>query len=545
MQYGSILAKQFDVPQQRQQAAATGRAGRPAGGGGPADFKFDDYGLKPFDGLDRSNPDVAQAAQQYYQDWAALRSFAKTMWVKYGVDVMSPDPGDENAIWANQAFNQKLALLMNNVDRAKNDFEVWKADQAAQREGKMIGRDYMGSASTMGLDERGMATAIDPTINLAAQELSGSFSTTPQDVNARNQRIQALQSELENRYQGKALEYQKEAANKLLAGFNPPNQNPYFNSGGGQALALMGRVAATIAGAENYTPTGIIDPKTGFELRKSTNNPIVQYYPTKIHGKPAVAAFRSGKKFILVNEDGANGQYDTNTNAIEFDSDKDAYGLIYGTLKAQGMDREFEQYRGKLQEQGVLKQEGDATYVDVNNPKLLGPTAAQEAQAVNNQPNYQEQIKATKDQVSALMKDMLRDDTLWDKIKRIPLPLSPFKSTTAPTEEAVFDVPIAAGYKIKITPVKQGGKKLLKATIIDDAGESYKTKDGKPVEKQTDEPTEIQDFLDSFYATNSFIKNSKAPITPKFKAPNGYAYTREQLKAAGWTDADIDALPVE
>lgn len=246
MEYGSILAKQFDVPEQRQQQVAAGRAGRPAGSGaGPADFKFDDYGLKPFDGLDRSNPDIAQAAQQYYQDWASLRSFAKNMWVKYGVDVMSPDPGDENAIWASQAFNQKLALLMNNVDRAKTSYETWKADQAAQREGKMIaGAQPTGYAQETPFDARGMATAIDPTINLAAQELSGSFSTTPQDVSARNQRIQALQSELENRYQGKALEYQKEAANKLLAGFNPPSEN---NNGYGGLSTPTGVIMKELA----------------------------------------------------------------------------------------------------------------------------------------------------------------------------------------------------------------------------------------------------------------------------------------------------------
>lgn len=196
MQYGSLLAKQFDVPQQRQQSAATGKAGRPAGGGGPADFKFDDYGLKPFDGLDRSNPDVAQAAQQYYQDWAALRSFAKTMWVKYGVDVMSPDPGDENAIWANQAFNQKLALLMNNVDRAKNDFDVWKADQAAQREGKMIGKDYMGSASTMGLMDRG--TPIFPESPATANLMKGAQNITPGQAAAANVDITNQVAQYEN-----------------------------------------------------------------------------------------------------------------------------------------------------------------------------------------------------------------------------------------------------------------------------------------------------------------------------------------------------------
>lgn len=535
MEYGSILAKQFDTPQPQVQGGSGRGVGRPAGAAKEPEFKYDDYLEKSFSELDRATPDIAQAAQQYYQDWAALRSFAKSMWVKYGVDVTAPDSGDENAIWAAQAYQQKLGLLMDNVDRAKNSFKVREADQAAQREGKLIGRDYSGYASETRLTDRGTPTAIDPLVTLGAQENSGVFSSSAADVANRNILNQNTVDQMQATYAGDPLQQQRQvaAAQTLHAGYNPPSQNSYFGSGGGQALALMGRVAATIAGAENYTPTGIIDSKTGFELRKSTNNPIVQFYPTKIHGKPAVAAFRSGKKFILVNEDGANGQYDTSSNAIEFDSDKDAYGLIYGTLKAQGMDREFEQYRGELQKQGVLKQEGDATYVDVNNPKLLGATAAQEAQAVNNQPNYQEQIQTAKDQVSALTKDMLRDDTLWDKIKRIPFPLSPFKSTTAPIEEAVFDVPIAAGYKIKITPVKQGGKKLLKATIIDDAGEPYKSKDGKPVEKQTDEPKEIQDFLDSFYATNSFIKNAK----PKAQGvPDGF--TPEEWAVIPQADKD-------
>lgn len=244
MQYGSILAKQFDVPQQRQQAAATGRAGRPAGGGGPADFKFDDYGLKPFDGLDRSNPDVAQAAQQYYQDWAALRSFAKTMWVKYGVDVMSPDPGDENAIWANQAFNQKLALLMNNVDRAKNDFEVWKADQAAQREGKMLGRDYMGSASTMGLTERG--TPIFPESPATANLMKGAQNITPGQAAAANTDItnqiaqyEGLAKQAEAQGDKATAEYYRQQAAiaqplKVVAAENTPRSDysaQYSNTG--------------------------------------------------------------------------------------------------------------------------------------------------------------------------------------------------------------------------------------------------------------------------------------------------------------------------
>jgi len=155
MEYGSILAKQFDTPQPQQSGSGRG-VGRPAGVAKEPDFKYDDSLNKAFEGLDRSTPDTAQAAQQYYQDWAALRSFAKSMWVKYGVDVTSPDPSDENAIWANQAYQQKLAILMNNVDRAKNDFTVYKNKQEAAFAGNFLpSQEFNGSASLSPVTQQG------------------------------------------------------------------------------------------------------------------------------------------------------------------------------------------------------------------------------------------------------------------------------------------------------------------------------------------------------------------------------------------------------
>jgi len=221
MEYGSILAKQFDVPQRAQQGQLGGRGRAAAPAQAKDDFKLNEFLEKAPEGLERSSPDIAKQTAQYYQNWNELRSFAKTMWAKYKIDVQTPDPSNPDSIWANQAYNQKLGLLLDGVDNARNSQKEWERRQTALTESKLLERQGytpQGYSANSSVTEGYIPTGADPRIGVA-KEISGQFDT---GVNQRNKMLGDMRSGLETTYGNdpERLAYQQALAQPLLASQN-------------------------------------------------------------------------------------------------------------------------------------------------------------------------------------------------------------------------------------------------------------------------------------------------------------------------------------
>lgn len=81
---------------------------------------------------------VKGVTDEVYQKWAALKSFAQTMWNNYRIDVSRPDLRDENSVQAHQAYKKALADVMYSVDLLKNSQRQFEGDQQLVSQGKGV-----------------------------------------------------------------------------------------------------------------------------------------------------------------------------------------------------------------------------------------------------------------------------------------------------------------------------------------------------------------------------------------------------------------------
>jgi len=533
MEYGSILAKQFDVPQRAQQGQLGGRGRGTAPAPAKDDFKLNEFLEKAPEGLERSSPDIAKQTAQYYQDWNELRSFAKTMWAKYKIDVQTPDPSNPDSIWANQAYNQKLGLLLDGVDNAKNSQKAWERRQTAVTEGKLLERQGytpQGYSANNSVTEGYIPTAADPRIGVAKEEISGQFDT---GVNQRNQMLGGMRSGLESTYGNdpERLAYQQALAQPLLASQNVKSDGNYgYGSGLGQVNSMATDVVKLLTGTHpNFEKTDIIDPTTKARVLVSRNNKMLNSGQYRVGGKPAVEMVYSGGNLYAVNEDWLKTKKLNSTNSLAFNPDS-GYEIIQSVSNAAGLGKEVEQTLPYWKKLGFLEETGPGIYK--SNPKALLSVDDKTAANQFNQEDQAEQIKIggaverVKKDVLTDFNAMLKGESVFDWVKRAMTPSPMFRgvkgikgnTTEPPPTERIYSSGAIPGLKIVVTPTKQNGKRILEVSEQDDAGAAVK----EPV--YLADPQQAVDYVESRLGFNDlYIKTLGQNVsTPNDFVPDGF-----------------------
>lgn len=520
MEYGEILARTYQLPQ-RQQAAPMGVQRQ------PKERKAEDFDFAKIPGLDKapegleySRPDIAQQTQRYYQDWADLRNFAKTMWVKYGVDVTAPDPGNQDSIWASEAFNQRLGLLMSGVNEAKLGQKAFEERQRLIAEGKITERPDaavpQGYSAGYGLEQQySPVFAESPE---SKNVLTGVQNLTPAQVAQANALKDQTVAEFER------LAKDAYSRGDKLAGDNFTQQANYTRTKqvyaaenapswqfgqGSQVMALTSKVAALAKGIDSsFQDTGIVDTKTGRKIYASTANPIVQQTTERIGGKPVVRVDYVGGKIRLLNEDALKPGGYVPENYKEYDPDTDFYNLLQPAVQGVGLQQELERLAPELQRMGVMSVDGRGQMTLDATKMLSEREAAALPQFQAADPNLSQNVVQAKEQLRSRLTEMLKEDKWFQRqlaaIKGSITGKGVPKELAAPPTEASFDLPTAAGYKIQVTPIKKGNSKGFYAAFIKDDGTPY-MQSGKPVESTFDNEEDLINFLDRYNAFNNMI----------------------------------------
>lgn len=506
MEYGSILAKQFDVPQRQQQGQQVGRRG--AGQGAQRqepEFKYDDILAKAPEGLERSNPDIAEQTAKYYQNWADLRSFVKTMWTKYKIDVQAPDPENPDTVWANQAYNQKLALLLDGVDNAKNSQKTFEADQQAAREGKIRTKDFNTYSAQTQAGDRFTANYIEsPEV---ANLNKGALNIRPSEAKAENQKRETIAQDFDKLAQEATTKgdtatadfYTQQARNaRAITVFAAENSTPSsFGGGFNQADALATDVVKLVTGTHpDFKKTEIIDPTTKARVFRSGNNKLLNSGTVRVSGKPAIEIIFSGGTMYAVNEDYLKDKVLKPTNSLAFNK-KDAYEVIQGVSQAAGLGKEVEESLPKWKQLGFLQETNVGSGVVESRPEALLSTDERKnvAQFEAEQNQEADKIKGSAEKIEAdalnSFEAMLGGENWWQKMKRNTKNMLSFSYDLdeGPEKPISFSTGAKPGYQLIITPQTVDNARQLVVTETNDAGE--------PVSEPAifKNPAQVKDFV--------------------------------------------------
>jgi len=324
--------------------------------------------------------------------------------------------------------------------------------------------------------------------------------------------------------------------------------------GTGGAFGLINNANVLGGGDQFYTPTAKLDESGRPTMTNATND----FIGIPLGGGFVTELKRANSKTYLVNDKG----YEEEVRPDNI------YKYLVMAAKKTGQERELEMEFKKLVDRGKVKWDKTAltyTPVGLTVDELMsdiGKSTKQQLEA--SLPNYKEQVDVVKADLDTKLQQVKdfnkkgwwsRADTgvlgwIGDEVPKFPL------KTNNPERQL----------EISPAPYSKKEEDFIQVKVVDNAGTQQShirkgTKEAVPGVFKFKTIKEAQDFIKNEFGVfdvGALIQEiqpgaqpavqaqlGQTPSSGKFKTSNGYSYTREELKAAGWSDADINALPIE
>jgi len=559
MNEGQLLGNVFSLPQAPQYA----QPARGAGVGGQGSPTMDDkyFGIpNAAEGLQWTG-NVAENSRDYYDKLAGLRTLAQSLWLNYGIDVTRPDYSRPESITAAEAFKMELGNVLSMADKAKTSQSMLEKDLA--NKDKVInqgafgqGEYYAGYTS----DQQYTDVSLSP----LAKEIANSYSGNRQTQGIINQEQAQIGEKLATMEQEAAY---LDTTNPALAANKRKEiaqikqmQNMYLSppsDGAGYGLntpaANLGELGNVLAGASsNYKPVNRV--VNGYQVKRTDNSP---FTGINIGGKEVAATETAGPDTWFEFTDGS--KMDVNED--------DLYSYLAAAYKKMGQEPQWEAFvKNGIKSGAIVQEDTQAGPVfKIKMDKIVTPSGSEYLKTREQKdPTLQKAIEeADKEIETSVTKNVDYLNKNW--FQRLKLKTTGTAGANFPyigTE----DPPIIKytsdrfpGYDIVMTP--KGDKIAIKVVNPSDNKVLMTDSKGAPVtdksksafvfEHSVDrkDTGKITELLKQYEAYDKLALDKKNTITPsssnKFKAPNGYSYTRDELKSSGWTDEDIDNLPKE
>jgi hypothetical protein len=527
MEYGELLAQTYNLPQRQQRAVGM----QPRAQRQPAaqqDLKLPDFLDKQPEGLQYITPKLAERSQQVFKEWADLRGYAKNMWLKYKIDITAPDPSNQDAVWAHQAFQQRINLLLSEIDTLKTGREDYKTAMAAAARGEILPTEQFGTAATseIPLTQQFAPTAVDPGAAKFIEKQMGIGNITQAQSNLRNaQRDLEIKrfEDLAKTDPNNAAYYNNQAAilrrQMSLPAENTP-RGDYDYGAGSAVFGLMTKVAEAARGVDgSYQDTGRVDTKSKQRIFESTNNPIlraVQNTSEMVDKKPVVATRVIGDKLYLINEDALTTGTTTPQNSRAYDPKENGYDILYSAMVGQGLEAQFEKLIPRLVEQGVLRNEGTSqmpVYV-LETDKLFPEKGKAARKNMESQltATYATGVREAQNLLGQQLDEMKVEEGLLAQPKRFFANALGIETPPAPVRERRFTSPTRPGIVAVVKPVTGGWEISFKTPDNLSA-----KKDGKTItpKKLADRKEVINYISDEFGGLNELIleKGPDQPVT--------------------------------
>lgn len=533
MEYGQILSQLYNLPE-RPQPTAQPQRGMRGGMGEQPKFDYANFGLdKAPEGLQYTG-DLAQKSQAIFGEWAQLRKYAKDMWVKHGVNILEPDPSNPDAVYAAQAFNQRLALLTAQIDEAKVGNKREELGIQAMLRGEAVAGPQYGqqfAGSTPFQQQFTTTQAGDATKEFISKQ-QGVLNITQQQANALNAKRDALIADYQDAKKNDPTNagFYDAQIQTLLRQQATPAENTaprdYGYGSGSAVFGIVNRVADTIAGI-GFNDSGLVDTKSGKKVYYSSNNPIVQTSNERINGKPVVMVARVGEKLFLLNEDAVSSGTRTPTNSREFNPNTDAYLLIQQSAAGQGLGQELERLLPEFEKQGIIQRSGPWQFI-MNAERALSGYGTTQLPATKKalSEDLSGSVAEVKQKISAELDDMAREDKWFQRglrqLSTIATGAAPVLTPdlVKPLESKLFSSPNYPDTYLKVTVERSNGKPVYKYSLVDATGKVKKDKNGA-MTYTSDNKQVVMDFIESkFNGLNDLVLERMASTSSEQYSDN-------------------------
>lgn len=536
MNEGQLLGNVFSLPDYPQGGGA-GNVGQMPQQSAPDFSKIIpdvQYGLQ-------STANVADYTHKYYDELAAARQFANTMWHNYRIDVTKPNINNRADVAAANTFSQMLANTQAVANQMKNSQEELKAAKA--RPNTVINQSAFNQNTpfaSLTPDQQYTDVSLDPTSVSTIKEYSGARDNTAimaQDQKEFDAKMayldQAAANATDPAMKNRILQQKAQMIQAQNMYWNPPaEKGDYFGGAGSRPITGLVMDAASVYtgthGSFEKVPNKLIN---GYQVFESTANPIigqplgtvpvetkkgtvenVQFIPVKVlhYGDKTVAVDGAGREKVLyeVTPDGkANDTFDVTMQKLT-----GQLGLQpdYEMLKKQmALQKDRTSKGGEVFTAGAkdfLPAEHTAVKYDENGNRI--PSKLENLKTNTNLPK-EEADKIIKEEVGKISSV---NSSNWNKLKHSVLRnlpsgviLEPLLSQPTHVEYESPDI----GVKFKVE--EKDGVYVVTATSKDDS--LYKFTEDNKSSKKFSSPEDAYNYLDkNFNITGGKLFNKQGAV---------------------------------
>lgn len=531
MNEGQLLGNVFSLPDYPQGGGA-GNVGQMPQQSAPDFSKIIpdvQYGLQ-------STANVADYTHKYYDELAAARQFANTMWHNYRIDVTKPNINNRADVAAANTFSQMLANTQAVANQMKNSQEELKAAKA--RPNTVINQSAFTQNTpfaSLTPDQQYTDVSLDPTSVSTIKEYSGARDNTAimaQDQKEFDAKMayldQAAANATDPAMKNRILQQKAQMIQAQNMYWNPPAEPSNTGYGDDDPNVKMARKYFLLSNGspQYYTPSGEYN-KEGSQIGRSTVDKGTRYgdyTDQKGVTHPFIIDhydFDHDEKKLIIYADAPDAK------PIEVKGDKilnflgelagsNTGGIINGATLRQALAK------NKLLGKGE---------VDIDGNRLL---SLDEQKAIG---THSQQLQSSKESVSKVREDLSKE---LDNMKPMGVLGTGGSSVLHTTHDDKLLTISKKGDKYFLTKPGFIGSNVEKASSIGTATKDpmvydvsgVKIRSSKLAEGFTKE--EMMNFLEK---TGYVSKRLGANKTSEKFNYNGHEYTREELEKAG---IDVD-----